>query len=76
MEGIVIGICLGFAIGLVVSRFKYTSKPIGNLRIDNSDPDDGPYLFLELSSDSTPSVLKLKKYVTLKVRVEDYISHE
>lgn len=40
----------GFLLGaLVVARFYAKKiKVLGNLRIDRSDPYDGPYLFLEL----------------------------
>lgn len=76
MAGTIIGVVLGVVIGCVIGRFVYRSKPIGNLRIDTSDPDDGPYLFLELSSESTPNLLKLKKYVTLEVKAENYVSHK
>lgn len=43
---------------------------VGTLRIDNSDPD-GPYLFLELST-NIPSFSK-KKQVTLNVLDESYL---
>lgn len=76
MAGVIIGVVLGVVIGWIIGRFTYKTKPIGNLRIDSSDPDDGPYLFLELSSKSTPNLLKLKKYVTLEVKVENYVSHK
>lgn len=48
-------------------------KVAGILRIDNSDPD-GPYLFLELSSD--PKFIMKEKYITLKVNTDSYISHK
>lgn len=59
----------GFIIGV-----KYHHKPIGTLRVDQSDPYDNPYLFLELSGN--PKKLPNQKYITLKVNVENYISHK
>lgn len=50
------------------------NKPIGTLRIDQSDPDEAPYLFLELSED--PRKLMKSTYVTLKVNAKNYISHK
>lgn len=51
-------------------------KPVGTLRIDNSDPDEPPYLFLELKKESNPNNFKNKKYVTFDVNAKNYISHE
>lgn len=73
MAGIIM-FCCGIAIGYIIAKFATKPEPVGVLRIDNSDPDDGPYLFLELSSESTPQVLKHKKTVTLLVKAENYIS--
>ena len=39
---------IGILIGLLIERYIFQEKPIGSLRIDQSDPDSGPYLFLEL----------------------------
>lgn len=64
---------VGVIIGNVVTTIMFKSKQVGNLRIDTSDPD-GPYLFLELTKD-LDSVVK-RKSVTLKVRRENFISHE
>lgn len=68
----VVGLMLGGLITIVTLR----RRSIGTLRVDESDPDDGPYLFLELEKSCPPEVIKRKKYVTLKVNVENYISHE
>ena len=62
---------IGVMFGVFISRLllkKYSS--IGTLRIDNSD-SDGPYLFLELST-NIPSFNK-KKQVTLNVLDESYL---
>lgn len=66
-----IGVIFGVIISKILSNKK--QKPIGVLKIDSSDPD-GPYLFLELSSD--PNFIKKEKYITLKVDTKSYISHE
>lgn len=66
----IIGIAIGFSFGKV----KYHQWPIGDLRVDQSDPDSPPQLFLELDK-NVPTVMT-KKYVVLRVKVEDFIPHE
>ena len=68
-----LGVIIGIIIGVIMTRKKHTNEPIGTLRIDSSDPD-GPYLFLELSSNV--DIVKSKKYVTLKVDTKNYITQK
>ena len=63
---------IGVSFGCVISNATNRKKPVGNLRIDKSDPDDGPYLFLELETD--PQILEKEEYVTLKIVAKNYIS--
>lgn len=73
---LVVMFILGFIIGgmivfaIITSKFLKESDPIGDLRIDESDPD-GPYLFLELDTDV--DLFKHKETVTLKVKAENFI---
>ena len=60
---------------IVFGRRVFRSDVVGSLRVDQSDPDSGPYLFLELSHEGVDAIYK-KKYVVLKVNIQDYISHE
>jgi hypothetical protein len=72
---IIIGISasiLGFILGFIAASIY--KKYVGTLRIDQSDPDDSPYLFLEMSED--PRQLLSKKRVNLKVDVRNYISQK
>lgn len=64
------GLIIGGVIAVIVSRF----KSIGSLVVDHSDPEDGPYLFLELRI--PPYVVMRKKYVTTKVKNKNYISQK
>ena len=64
---------VGIIIGSVVTQLLWWPKRVGSLRVDTSDPD-GPYLFLELTKDLS-SVTKSDS-VILKVRKENFISHE
>lgn len=69
-----IALFIGFLLGGFFMYALSGGEPIGTLRIDTSDPDDGPYLFLELSKN--PNLIRSKKYVTLKVNSNDYISRK
>ena len=63
---------ISFAIGAIVTRIVLSRRASGDLRVDTSDPDDSPYLFLELGED-VRNIMR-KKYVILEVKVENYIS--
>lgn len=65
---------IGLLIGLFLGNILSEEKPIGTLRMDQSDPDEKPYLFLELSKET--DFLKDKKRVTLDVNIENYISQK
>lgn len=66
---------VGILIGLLVSRFIFKDKPIGSLRVDQSDPDSDPYLFLELDPCGMNDIYN-KKSVRLRVKIKNYISHK
>ena len=65
---------IGILVGVVCTIVATRTKSVGSLRVDTSDTDDGPYLFLELSKDV--DVIYQKKYVTLKVNTKSFIPHE
>lgn len=64
----VIGIVVGFVGGKVLKK-----KPCGYLRVDHSDPNDPPLLFLELKTDF--DYVKRQQEVTFKVEIEDFVPH-
>ena len=72
---LVICIIVGIVIGIVIRRPEKSIFVVGSLRVDQSDPDSGPYLFLELSHKGVDAIYK-KRYVVLKVNIKNYISHE
>ena len=70
----VIWFVAGLIVGIIVAMFIFRQKPVGTLRIDNSDPD-GPYPFLELPPDGL-YVIQSKNRVVLNVSTENYISQK
>ena len=64
----------GIIIGLFVGYLKGKSDICGNLRIDRSQKDESPYLFLELSKEVND--ICGKKYVVFKVRNENFDTHK
>lgn len=73
MELVIIFV-IGILVGCIITRSIFRMRSVGSLRIDTSDQDDEPYLFLELSKDV--SVVYQRKYVTLKVNTKSFIPHE
>lgn len=65
---------LGVIFGCVVMALRIYSDVSGNLRIDQSDPDDQPYMFLELHKGYDKLISK--NYVLLKVRKENFLSQD
>ena len=65
---------LGVLFGCVIAMVVFRVKSVGSLRVDNSDPSDAPYLFLELSKNV--DIVRKKKYISLKVSDKNFISHE
>lgn len=63
----------GLIFGGVIVYVHLRHKSSGALRMHN-DPDDGPYLFLELA-EQPESVMK-KKFVTFSVNPRDYVSQK
>lgn len=70
----VVLVLIGFAVGIGVSAIVCHRAAIGIIRVDKSDPTDGPYLFLEL--DKPVRDLICKRYVILRVSVKNFISHK
>ena len=64
------GVLIGCIFSVVICRL----MSVGSLRIDTSDPDDNPYLFLELSKDV--DTVSRKKYVVLKVSIKNFLPHK
>jgi hypothetical protein len=65
---------IGILVGIVCTTVATRTKSVGSLRVDTSDSDDSPYLFLELSKDIEE--IYRKKYVMFKVSLKNFIPHE
>ena len=61
-------------VGIVIGRLFHCERPLGNLRVDRSDPSCEPYLFLELDTDVY--TIMRKKNATFRVKLENFIPHE
>lgn len=71
----ILAFVLGFLIGILRASRAFRKPSAGNLRVDTSDQQDGPYMFLELTEAGAKS-LKTAKQVTLDVKLENYISQK
>ena len=67
-------VLLGFVGGMTVILICLAARSIGTLRIDQSDPTEQPYLFLELDK-PVESVIN-KKYVVFRVNKKNFISQD
>ena len=61
-------------VGVVIGRLTHRERPLGDLRVDRSDPTCEPYLFLELDTDVR--TIMRKKRATFRVKIENFIPHE
>ena len=65
---------LGFMVGIVSFLVYLIVRSVGTLRVDQSDPTEQPYLFLEL--DKPVETVTNKKYVLFKVIKKNFISQD
>ena len=67
-------VLLGFVGGMVFFLICLAARWIGTLRVDQSDPTEQPYLFLELDK-PVESVIN-EKYVLFRVIKKNFISQD
>ena len=65
---------LGFMVGIVSFLVYLIVRSVGTLRVDQSDPTEQPYLFLELDK-PVESVIN-EKYVLFRVIKKNFISQD
>lgn len=63
-----LGIFTGYYLGMLTVKDEYA----GTIRVDRSDPESGPYLFIELEPDGMKKLHEMKT-VRLHVNLESYI---
>ena len=71
---VIFAVTAALCIGILIGMRLFQDRPVGDLRVDHSDPVDGPHLYLELDTDV--SAILRKKRVAFRVRVKDFIPHE
>ena len=62
---------IGIAVGILLGAILFHRRPVGDLRVDRSDPTENPSLFLELERDVW--FVSRKKKITLRVRNQDFL---
>ena len=70
---IITAIIIGFIVGFIMSRTLLKKRSFGNLRVDQSDKTDMPYLFLEVTNIKGLEHLKDGSPVILNTVIKDYI---
>lgn len=71
-----IGFICGIVLGLMIYHFIIKPDTVGTIRIDRSDPEDGPYLFLEVDDPFKLHKILNSKYVILQVSDKDLSAHK
>lgn len=72
---VIVAMIATFVAGYALAMAKKSAHNlIGTLRVDNSIPEEGPHLYLEL--DKGIPEIKQHDYVTLRVNTESYISQK
>ncbi len=72
MIGWIAGGIVGFGFAWFISWRHDKKLCVGTLRMDHSDPEEAPYLFLELEPGGMDSIHR-NKTVNFRVNIQDYI---
>ena len=67
-------VLLGIVIGTIGMLIYMAIVSVGTLRIDQSDPTEAPYLFLEL--DKSVESFMAKKHVLFRISKKNFISQD
>ena len=67
------GTVIGYALSWLIVRWHDKKLCVGTLRVDRSDPDEAPYLFLELEQDGMTKIHQ-NKTVLFKVDLNSYLT--
>lgn len=72
---VLVALLIGIAVGIMAAIIFFCQKEVGTLRLNNSDPDSGPYLFMEIARGKTEVIAK-SKAIVLRVDLSDYLPRE
>lgn len=75
LKMIILYFLCGLFIGGIAVYFAFAKNTLGVLKVDNSDKDSGPYLFMEINRNRTGDIYS-KKYIILRVDLKNYISQK
>lgn len=70
--GVAILVLVSLVIGYLLGLIDGGRAVCGTLRLDHSDPEEPPYLFLELKGHTIDDIIK-QEYITLAVKREDFL---
>lgn len=56
----------GIVIGIILTRIMLNKEIVGTIKVDSSDPDSPPFLFLEIDR-GKGELLQKREFITLRV---------
>lgn len=71
---VLLGFAIGLVVGFIITKLYIIFHAHGVLRIDTSDPNDQPYMFVELAK--SPIEVKKQAYVIFRVNPNNYLPHD
>ena len=72
LVAVAVGILAGIALCYLATHLTLKKSIVGTLRVDRSEPDEAPYLFLEVEHGGMEKIQK-KKMVMFKVDLSSYL---
>ena len=69
---VIFAVMAALCIGILIGMHLFQDRPVGDLRVDHSDPVDGPHLYLELDTDV--SAILRKKRVAFRVKAKPFVT--
>ena len=71
MESVIVGV-ITLLIGIILGRIGNKPKHHGIVRVDASDANDAPYLFLVVPNEEAIYTIARKRFVTFKVEARNF----
>lgn len=67
-------LALGGLVGFLLAAIVLVERADGTIKVDASDPDEDPYVFLELNE--YPTFMKRRNFVIFRVDPNDYVTRK